>query len=286
MANTLVCVGNMGKIALFVLLVLVATPARADQQAKLTYEVYAGGIHVVQANLNLDLKKSSYSASLLATTRGFLGRLVPWHGSFDSKGLRRGNGQYVINRHQSLSSWKGSDDIAEYTYDKNGHFKSLKMTDNGKDKTPKEIDPKLTKGTTDILTATLNMMNAAIKSGACDNTSDIFDSRRRFKLKYAAQGNENLKSTKYSFFAGPAMKCTAEVIPDGGAWKKKPRGWLSIQEQGRKKGTIPTLWVAKINPNLPPVPVRIMIKTDYGTLFMHLAQAVDAKGRPLAIATP
>jgi Protein of unknown function (DUF3108) len=280
MVNILHCAASTRNLAAgMAMMILWATPSHADQPARLTYEVYAGGVHVVQANLNLDLKKSSYHADLVATTRGFLGRLVPWHGSFDSKGVRRGDGRYVVNRHRSLSSWKGSDDIAEYSYDGRGNFKKLKITDNGKDKTPKEIDPKLTKGTTDILTATLNMMNASIKSGACDYTSDIFDSRRRFKLKYTTQGDAILKPTKYSFYQGLAMKCIAEVIPDGGAWKKKPRGWLSIQEQGRKKGTMPTLWLAKVSSDVPPVPVRIMIKTDYGTLFMHLARMVDTKGR-------
>lgn len=286
MARPIFCTASMRNVILVLAgLILIPMGAQAAP-TRLTYEVYAGGIHVVQAHLDLDLNKSTYTASLFATTRGFLGRLVPWHGSFVSKGVYKGSDGYVVNSHKSLSSWKGSDDVAEYTYDKNGNFKSLKMTDNGKDKTPESVDPKLTRDTTDILTATLNMMNAAIKTGTCENTSDIFDSRRRFKLKYARQGDAILKPTRYSFYQGPAMKCTAEVIPDGGAWKKKPRGWLSIQEQGRKKGTLPTLWIAKIAPDVPPVPVRIMIKTDYGTLFMHLATATNAKGVSIVLPAP
>lgn len=245
----------------------------------LTYQVYAGGIHVVQADLSLSVKPASYTAKLTSFTRGFLGALVPWKGSFESTGAHKKNGAYQVSRHKSVSTWKGSDDIAVYDYDASGNFKKLQMTADGKDKTPKTIDPALTRGTTDILTATLNVMQQAVKTGKCDGSADIFDSRRRFTLKYADQGPDTLKKTSYSFYAGPAMKCTAEVIPGAGNWHKKPRGWLSIQEQGRKKGTMPTLWMAKINPDLPAVPVRIMIKTDYGTLFMHLSNALDSKGQ-------
>lgn len=246
---------------------LLSMPAFAAP-TKLTYQVYAGGIHVVQADLDLDLKKTTYTARLSAFTRGFLGTLVPWKGSFATEGA--GSGVKVTPReHKSISTWKGSDDVAVYTYDARGQFKSLKMTEDGKDKTPKEIDAKLTKDTVDVLTATLRMM----QGGACKGESDVFDSRRRFTLKFVPKGTETLAKTRYGFYQGEAVKCTAEVVPKGGAWKKKPRGWLSIQEQGRKKGTLPTLWLAKIDPNLPPVPVRIMVKTDYGTLFMHLASA-------------
>ena len=85
------------------------------------------------------------------------------------------------------------------------------------------------------------------------------------------QGADTIPKSRYTFYQGPARKCTVEVIPKGGAWHKKPRGWLSIQEQGRKQGALPTLWIAKVRDDLPPMPIKIMIKTDYGTMFMHLS---------------
>lgn len=259
------------------LLVLSAAPAQAAQPAKLTYQIYAGGVHVVEANLTLDQQATRYQTSLTAYTRGFLGKLVPWKGSFATTGS--GSGANMKPReHKSVSTWKGSDDIALYRYDAKGQFESLKLTDDGQDKTPKEIDPKLTRDTIDVLTATLRVMHNAKGSKACAGKADVFDSRRRFTLTFTPQGNENLKPSDYNVYQGQAMKCTVEVTPKGGAWKKKPRGWLSIQEQGRKKGTLPTLWFASVDPKLPPVPVKIMVKTDYGTLFMHLAQ-INVNGK-------
>lgn len=235
----------------------------------LTYKVYAGGINAIDVDLNVDLEQKSYKADLTAYTRGFLGKLVPWQGLFASKGVKTAGG-LGVRVHESVSTWKGKDDRAVYTYDGAGKFKTLTLIDDGVDKSPAKIDQDLTKGTTDILTATLNAMTSAQKSGICDGASDIFDSRRRFTLKFTSAESENLKKSRYNMFQGRAQKCTVEVIPKGGAWHKKPRGWLSIQEQGRKKGNLPTIWIGSVASNLPPMPVKIMIKSDYGTMFMHL----------------
>ena len=62
-----------------------------------------------------------------------------------------------------------------------------------------------------------------------------------------------------------------------------PRGWLSIQEQGRSKGSLPTIWLAKIDKDGPAVPVKLRLKTDYGTLFSHL---IDYKNGDKEIKAP
>lgn len=263
---------RMGKYSVMILAVMMVSVLSTAQAAptKLTYKVYAGGVNAIDVDLNIDLKKSTYTSDLSAYTRGFLGKLVPWRGTFKSVGAKKED-QLSVREHQSISTWKGADDTATYTYDPNGNLKSLKMVDNGVDKSPDKIDPTLTKNTTDILTATLNMLLNAKGNGRCDGSSDIFDSRRRFTIRFKDAGPDLLKQSRYTFYQGPARKCTVEVIPNGGAWHKKPRGWLSIQEQGRKKGALPTVWIAPVKQGFPPMPVKIMIKTDYGTMFMHLA---------------
>jgi hypothetical protein len=256
-------------VSLMMLCVAGAAQA-ADQPVRLTYQVYAGGFHVVQTDFDLVLKQSTYNAVLGVYTRGFLGSLVPWKGSFATTGVRTKD-HFQVRQHVSSAIWKGSEDATTYDYDAKGQFKKLKKIEGGVDKTPKDLDPALTKDTTDILTGTLNMMAKAKNGKGCDGSAEIFDGRRRFTLIYKPLGWETLKKSKYGLYEGAAMKCTAEVKPNGGAWHKKPRGWLSIQEQGRKKGALPTLWLAEVDPKLPPVPVRIMLKTDYGTLFIHLS---------------
>lgn len=256
------------------ILILILLGSKVVYAAKsshvLSYNVYAGGVYAVTAKLSLDISKSSYHAELDAGTRGFLKTLAPWEGSFISKGLYQKE-TYRPKLHKTTSGWKEETDIKEYRYDQNGRFLGLKHIEDGADKSPKSIDPQLTNKTTDVLSATLNVMAAVAKGGACAGSSDVFDGKRRFKMIFRDKGTVTLKKSNNAIYEGPAQECTIEIKPDGGAWNKKPRGWLSIQEQGRKAGTMPTIWMAKLPSVSVAVPVRIRVKTSYGTLFMHLS---------------
>ncbi len=66
-------------------------------------------------------------------------------------------------------------------------------------------------------------------------------------------------------------------MPLAGKWHAKPRGWLSIQEQGRKLGALPTVWLANMEHGAPAVPVRLRVVTDYGTLYMHVIHYTNDK---------
>ena len=132
------------------------------------------------------------------------------------------------------------------------------------------ISRKQINNTTDILSATVTVMNNIIETSKCDGTSDIYDGKRRFTLNFKDKGESTLSKSKYNIFSGPARFCTVEIEPKGGRWHEKPRGWLSIQEQGRQKGALPAVWMAKVEGFEYAIPVKIRVKTDYGTLLMHL----------------
>lgn len=249
---------------------LVKSGMAAPKTHKLHYVVYAGGINAVTATLDLDLRKTTYDLALKGETRGFLKALAPWTGSFATQGWRSDTA-YFPRLHTSKSGWKTEQDIKEYRYDRKRNFLGLKHTEDGHDKSPQTIDPALTKGTTDILSATLAVMSAVAYDKPCAGQADVFDGKRRFAAIFKDQGAVTLKESAQAIYAGPARMCTLEIKPKGGKWGKKPRGWLALQEQGRQSGTMPTLWMANV-PGVPvAVPVKIRVKTKYGTLFMHLA---------------
>ncbi len=104
----------------------------------------------------------------------------------------------------------------------------------------------------------------------CEGEADIFDGSRRFTLYFKDRGEVQLEASRYNMYEGAARYCTGEIEPKGGKWHEKPRGWLSIQEQGRKKGTLPSMWMGHVDGLSYAVPVKIMVKTDYGALMMHL----------------
>lgn len=236
----------------------------------LTYDVYAGGIHALDALLTIRKGTKQYTTTLSAGTRGFLQKVANWSGNFSSNGMII-NGHPRLLTHSSASTWKGKTETKTFKYDSKGNFLSYKVSEGGKDKTPKDIDKSLAIGSMDNLTATLHLMMGLPKSQLCNGNSLVFDGDRSYRLIFADTKPEILTKSDYNFFSGSAVSCTVEVKPEKGKWRKKPRGWLSIQEQGRQKGSLPTIWFGQVagQPEYY-VPVKIRVKTDYGTLFMHL----------------
>ena len=248
--------------------------AAPETSQTMTYELYAGGIHAVQATLDVQHspKNDQYRLFLSANTRGFLGKLVPWSGSFETYGWSLSDDIDKPKLHESISLWRNEEEIKTYSYAKDGKFLDLKITEAGVDKSPKNLEDELVQNSIDAMTAALEVMRAVGNDKPCEGTSEVFDGKRRFKMKFKHDADETLKKTDYNVYSGIASRCVVEVEPMTGAWHKKPRGWLSIQEQGRDKGALPTLWLAKLDEDSPAVPVKLRIKTDYGTLFMHMVE--------------
>lgn len=251
----------------------------AERKQILTYEVYGGGFNAVLAKLNMEEASSDrYRTKLYAKTKGFLGSMFPWYGTFETNGWHINNKKRQPETHIVSSTWRGETEIKEYAYNKSGEFKALRITEEGKDKSPDSIDMALTKDTIDALTATLNVMEFVSKGQKCEGESLIFDGKRRFKLLFKDKGKKHLEASKYNIFEGEATECVVEIEPKGGRWHKKPRGWLSLQEQGRKYGALPTIWLASVGKDKAFVPVKVRLKTQFGTLFAHLTQYENEDG--------
>jgi hypothetical protein len=249
----------------------------SENRQQLVYEVYAGGLHAVQATLDINLsEKGRYELFMDAHTRGLLGSLAPWSGTFLSRGWVLKNDEYRPELHQSTATWRDEDKIKNYNYSKNGGFKSIVVKDHDKPEETEIPEAELTQDTTDILTATLYTLSTIGSGGVCEDSHDVFDGKRRFTMTFKGDKQVDLKASKYNIYEGPAIECLVEVKPGAGKWHSKPRGWLSIQEQGRDKGKMPTVWFGKIVEGLPAIPVKIRVKTDYGTLFMHLVEYKSA----------
>jgi hypothetical protein len=250
-----------------------ASGVLAKDIQSMTYEVYAGGINAVVANLDIKYSpEKDYSFEFSAKTQGFLGKLAPWEGSFETFGWAEKEKIAVPELHKSVSVWRSEEEIKEYKYGKDGSFHGLHITDPDRNNEKIKVEEELTKGTTDALSATLHVLQKVSMGDKCEGSSEVFDGKRRFKLMFRHEEVVKLNASRYNVFEGEASRCVVEIEPISGAWHKKPRGWLSIQEQGREKGTLPTVWIAKIGDHGPAVPVKVRVKTEYGTMFMHLVE--------------
>lgn len=246
--------------------------ARAEPAQVMQYDVYAGGIHAMTGRLKLEQGKARYNVDLEATTIGWVRRMAPWGGIFTTKGWVHETGLQP-EEYKSSSTWRGEIEKKILQFKKGGGFKSFKITENGKDLPFDGLDPALIpQDVSDVLSATLEIMSKLGQGGACAGSSVIFDGDRTFRMVFANSKEDRLPKSAYNIYQGPAISCTIEVQPHKGKWHKKPRGWLSLQEQGRKAGTMPTIWFTKLSPKKgdPYIPVKVSMKTDYGTLIMHL----------------
>lgn len=250
-----------------------APPFKGPQIQTMLYDVYAGGIHAVKVDLDVSYEKEDrYNLKMGARTIGFLENLVPWRGTFETSGWRMGKDGDRPEMHRSTATWRGEEELKEYTYGQDGSFKSLKVMEGSEDKSPETLDPALVNDSIDVLTSMLEVMQHVQDGGKCEGVSEIFDGKRRFELTFKHEMDEVLIPTDYNVYDGITARCQVEVKPLTGEWHQKPRGWLSIQEQGRQEGSLPTVWFAKVTDDMPAVPVKIRVKTEYGTMFMHLTE--------------
>lgn len=266
------------RIFLFLILLLAAQPAFAKEY-RATYDVYAGGIHALQTRMDYKENDGRYDVKVASETYGLLSKIVRWFATFKTEGWVTKSG-YQPQLHISDTTSKGKHEINTYKYDKNGKFLSFTQIVDGKDETRKDLDPSIMAGTTDVISAVFDMA-AKAGQGSCAHQDMIFDSERSYRLEFRNSKKTNLNPTKYGSFSGEAVSCSVRVTPVGGKWHKKPRGWLKIQEQGIKNGFPPTIWMANISkdPELPTVPVRIMVKTDFGTFVAHLTSFKEKPGK-------
>lgn len=257
------------------ILAFTVNPANAGNQVA-TYDVYAGGVHAVEAKLTMNTDAKKYDVELYAKTRGFLGKVAPWYGTFSTKGIMK-NGNYQPLQHQSVATWKDEKEIKTYSYNKDGSFKSYTIDEHDKPLQTPELADEMVQGTTDALSAAMTVFTNYLEDGSCNGSSEVFDGKRRFQQIFANEEPELLKTSRYNVYGGDTAVCTVEVIPVAGKWHEKPRGWMSIQEQGRDRGMMPTVWLTSLNETGPAIPVKIRVKTAYGTLFMHLTGWSDGQ---------
>lgn len=233
------------------------------------YSVYTSGFHVMDASLDIDVRDDAYDILVNAKTHGILNKIAPWSGSFETNGVISKNGDFLPNVHKSTSDWRKDFDVREYVYKPSGNLEKLTFFEGGKSETPK-LNSDLAHDTTDILSASLVAMVSVSSGGGCATKSDIFDGKRRFALIFNDNGTQILNASKHNIYSGDAASCTVEVVPKGGRWRKKPRGLMSVQEQGKDNKTQPTVWIASVGDGNTAVPVKFILKTKHGTFFVHL----------------
>jgi hypothetical protein len=267
---------------IFALFMLAVGPSAANNQ-KITanYAIYAGGIHAMDAQFLYTQKNSTYSSTMHIKPVGWVGKLLPWGGTYRTNGRIDANGLLWPLQHNNESTWRDERDVTRLNFNKQGQLAGVQQRDylpNGalRNAYPVNFDSS-NANTIDIMSAvfrTLLQASGQLKNqpANCTRQNLVFDGKRRYNLAFTTKKPNIATKTKYNNYAGPYQLCQFEVKPVAG-FEGKPRGFYAMQQESRKLGQLPFLWIAQLKPNTPYMPVRMQLKSGYGTVIMHFQNA-------------
>lgn len=242
----------------------------STQKFSVSYAMYAGGFRALDMTLGYDFKPKTYRITMSAKPYGVIGQFLPWAGDYITNGQIK-NHTLIPERHKKISRWREDMDQDSFVY-KNGALVSLdriSINNSVKREYPVNPDKALHENAVDILTGALKVLSIVNDNKPCNGAPVIFDGKRRYKLSFTDKGEEELTSSKYNAFSGNAHVCEVEMIPLAG-FNGKARGYYKIQEDARAKGQLPRVWLAPLWENGPYMPVKMLVKSDYGAVLLHL----------------
>jgi hypothetical protein len=242
-----------------------AAPAAIKTQVEAKYQIYGGGMHLIDAELKIDVDKKNYDSQLTARTTGIIGRLFEWWNNVSSKGNVH-NRQMQPLEHISENSWLGDRRSVTLVYDGKGGFKKKASYPAPTSENREEVTDELTRNTQDVMSAALTLLQRVTQGENCNQTIAVYDGRRRFNLKFYEVQFEKLPTIRYGIYEGAARRCDMTIERVAGFWKKYQTEWT---EDGDAKMRV-TFWLAPITPGGPEVPVRARTYGDFGTVFVHL----------------
>jgi hypothetical protein len=252
--------------AVVVLSVALATaaPAFADPVTA-HYEVYFGGMHVLNAEAAWERGAGGYRLTAEAEAQGFIGWLKPWKGTTESRGaLLAGK---VVPRHHL--NWGTSDDsesdgarLVELSYDAEGDIVDTLVQPEQDWEGRHPLPADAGKGTLDPLSVIAGISELLQAGGRCEGSFAVFDGRKRYDLLVSDAGERMLEPTSYSIYAGPAHGCRLDYRMLGGHKIERNKYVETARER--------IVWVARPAEGAPLIPVRLEIETAYGTVMGHL----------------
>lgn len=262
----------MRPVLILIFLLFSAFPAAAaNQDDTLQYGLYAGGIRALDVTMRFQRTAKTYGISMQAKPEGVIGSLLPWAGTYTTKGVARGL-TLIPQTHRKLSQWREDKDQDSFVYNQKGVLVSLKRIDTEKKPVREEIvplDPALHRDAVDLLSGAMWPITRLNAGKSCDGSVVVFDGKRRYTLQFTAKGHETLSKSQYNRYAGDAVICQIELIPLAG-FKGKKRGYYKLQEEGRAQGQMPKIWFGRLSPKGSYVPVKIFLKAEYGAILAHV----------------
>ena len=250
------------------------------QVLDLKYDVYLGGLHIFTFDVDMTFQPDRYRVTAEGETQGMLGWMYGLEMKLAADGLDR-SGRIEPLRYISETEWRSKQRKVDLGFAEGGRYDLQRIP-------PPEPDPDiegglpetLPEGTVDPLSLAVAASRALEENGRCDQIVPVFDGQRRYDLIVKQVEVTTLPPNEYSIYQGPAVRCSFSMERISGFRKS----WKSSRQWDAGASTPPTVWMAPIRQDLPPLPVRYQGEIALGTMVIHLTKA-EVRTEP-AMAVP
>lgn len=250
----------------FVLGILAAFPAAAQEQRRvaIAYDVFTGGLQVVEFGLDLALSAERYDMLTRLKTRGVYATLFPWEQVSRGSGLVSA-AKLAPASYEQRGQFRGRDRVVEIGY-AHGRVADVRLEPPPLDDNDREpvLDEQLA-GVVDPLAGILGLIIRVNDGGQCAGRYEGFDGRRRFNIEFLDRGMERVEVGQPIAFAGEARGCDFVYRQTGGFMRRVT--WGPDRQRVPQTGRV---WLGSIAQRLPIVPVKIELDSSWGRTIAYL----------------
>jgi hypothetical protein len=244
----------------------------------LRYDAYVGGFYAFGFDVTLGLDSKAYDVAVEGGTRGVVGKLFAWRTHLSSEGGLAASSPLPSGlapvRFDNVTEWRGKPRRTTLRFMGRGRYAVERdpaeppASRSGSD--DDTMPASLPAGAMDPVAAAVAALAASARDGACERRVPVFDGKRRYDLLvHDGDGPTSLTPSHFSAYAGPALSCRIAIARISGFSKRR----RNAGQWDEASGNLPTIWVARLMPDMPLVPVRFMASIDLGTLVLHLMRA-------------
>jgi hypothetical protein len=244
---------------------LVWRPAAASaDRMNLVYEVYSGGFHVLNFELDLALAPERYDVTARINSAGFVGWFMPWRQVSESRGAL-GPESVSPELHRSQADFRGRKRSVEIDYDA-GKVGDVRVDppareDEGRDEVPVERR----REAMDPISSILSAIRRISAGQGCGGRIPVFDGRRRYDLVLT----DHSRGPGLPQLAGaPSEKVQCDFVYEPIAGHNR----RDADPETKDKRRIQSGRVFAERSGALIVPVRIEIDGDWGKTIAHLRE--------------
>ena len=256
---------------------LAANPAAAaDASARMTYDVYVGGVRMLEVTSGVSLAGDRYDVALSAHVVGIAATFSDWRSNVQSSGALDGA---RVRPARNVVERINGDDARTTTITFLGGGR-MDVDDRARARSRSASRPSRRNSWSMpwIRSAAWSRSCRPCVSAAeaCKGQVPVFDGRRLYRADLADGGTVTLQKSDLGIYGGSALRCTASLTPMVGDFNfgderrsPKPTEYFQRSSRASEQRVVDT-WLASPGAGLPAVPVRIQSESPWGLVIVHL----------------